>query len=83
MKKLIQKIKDFFALKRKQKEISDYVKSIPRDSKGRWIFPDKVKDTPVELLSSREWMNVKRILGDEKTWQVPCTCGNVQGGCVC
>jgi hypothetical protein len=83
LKKLFQKIKNILASRRRAKEIDKYIKSIPRDEKGRWIFPDKVEDTPTALLSSQEWINVKRILSDKKTWEVPCMCDMVVGKCVC
>lgn len=83
LKKLLQKIKYFFSSRKKKNEIARYIGSIERDEKGRWVFPDKVGDTPEELLSSRDWIEVKKVLGDKKTWDTPCMCDMVIGKCVC
>lgn len=80
---LLQKIRNLFTTRRKHTEISRYIKSIERDEKGRWVFPDKVSETPVELLGDKDWAEVKKVLGDAKTWKAPCMCGNVDGDCVC
>jgi hypothetical protein len=88
LKKLLQKIKSYFTSRRKQREIHKYVTSIPRDSKGRWIFPEDkagatVAEIPEELLGNKDWKEVRKVLGDKKTWDVPCMCDMVIGKCVC
>lgn len=89
MKKFLQKIKNLFLRKKgRDYELSEYVKSIPRDEKGRWIFPESkpgatLREIPEELLGNRDWMQIRDVLGDKAVWEVPCTCGNVDGKCEC
>jgi hypothetical protein len=88
LKKLLQKIKYFFSSRKKKNEIAKYIGSIERDEKGRWIFPEEKKGTkiaeiPEELLGNKDWKEVRGILGDKKTWEVPCMCDMVVGKCRC
>lgn len=85
MKALLQKIKDYFENRKSKKRIEKYIGSIERDERGRWVFSkdEKVAELPPELLGNKDWIEFKRIVGDKKTWQPPCTCGDVDGECEC
>jgi len=93
MKKLLQKIKNLLGIKSKKnyqvpKEFREYLNSIERDEKGRWIFPEQKKTTklaevPVELIGNKDWQDFKSVVGDEKTWEAPCMCSVKLGKCKC
>lgn len=93
MKKLLQKIKTLLGIKSKKsyevpKEFKQYLNSIERDEKGRWIFPEEKKTTklaevPVELIGNKDWQEFKKVTGDPETWKAPCMCDVKLGKCRC
>jgi hypothetical protein len=34
-------------------------------------------------LGNKDWKEVRGVLGDKKTWDVPCMCDMVVGRCTC
>ena len=93
MKKLLKKIKKLLGIKTKKKyttskQFEEYLRSIERDDKGRWIFPEQKKTTklaqvPVELIGNKDWQDFKKVAGDPETWKAPCLCDVKLGKCRC